>query len=153
MSSFQLGWMLSCGDFWVSLGLRQSVAPRETKCIEAGEIPPLAFKLAPCVLCLQKTIFSALENDPLFARSYGADLPLEKLRELNFLRCKRVFEYGFFNVEDLLKNPLKILVLINCLGMYDWSLANKCVLHMLVSVWQRAGNPCPHRATHIRHKS
>lgn len=94
-----------------------------------------------------------MENDPLFARSYGADLPLEKLRELNFLRCKRVFEYGFFKVEELLKNPLKILVLINCLGMYDWSLANKCVLHMLVSVWQRAGDPCPHRpTTHIRHK-
>ncbi|GAB1289582.1 Peroxisomal acyl-coenzyme A oxidase 3 [Apodemus speciosus] len=83
-------------------------------------------------LHFKKTIFSALENDPLFARSYGADLPLEKLRELNFLRCKRVFEYGFFKVEDLLKNPLKILVLLNCLGMYDWSLANKCVLHMLV---------------------
>lgn len=84
------------------------------------------------ILDFKKTIFSTLENDPLFARSSGADLPLEKQRELNFLRCKRVFEYGFFNVEDMLKNPLKILVLMNCLGMYDWSLANKCVLHMLV---------------------
>ncbi|XP_055479857.1 peroxisomal acyl-coenzyme A oxidase 3 [Psammomys obesus] len=84
------------------------------------------------VLHFKKTIFSALENDPLFARSHGADLPLEKQRELNFLRCKRVFEYGFFNVEDLLKNPLKILALISCLGMYDWSLANKYVLHILI---------------------
>lgn len=84
------------------------------------------------VLDFKKTIFSTLENDPLFAREFGADLPLEKERELNFLRCKRVFEYGFFNAEDMLKNPLKILVLMNCLGMYDWSLANKCVLHMLV---------------------
>uniref|UniRef100_A0ABK0M2J7 Acyl-coenzyme A oxidase n=1 Tax=Rattus norvegicus TaxID=10116 RepID=A0ABK0M2J7_RAT len=84
------------------------------------------------VLDFKKTIFSTLENDPLFARPFGADLPLEKERELNFLRCKRVFEYGFFNAEDMLKNPLKILVLMNCLGMYDWSLANKCVLHMLV---------------------
>lgn len=149
MSSFQLGWMFSSEDFWVRLGLKQSMALRETNCKEACEIPPLAFKLAPCALCLQKTIFSALENDPLFARSYGDDLPLEKLRELNFLRCKRVFEYGFFNLEDLLKNPLKILVLINCLGMYDWSLANKCVLHMLVSVWQRAGNPSAHTGPHI----
>lgn len=84
------------------------------------------------ILDFKKTIFSTLENDPLFARPLGADLPLEKERELNFLRCKRVFEYGFFNAEDMLKNPLKILVLMNCLGMYDWSLANKCVLHMLV---------------------
>lgn len=84
------------------------------------------------VLHFKKTIFSALENDPLFARSHGADLPLEKQRELNFLRCKRVIEYGFFNVEDLLKNPLKILALISCLGMYDWSLANKYVLHILI---------------------
>ncbi|XP_036057007.1 peroxisomal acyl-coenzyme A oxidase 3 isoform X2 [Onychomys torridus] len=84
------------------------------------------------VLQFKKTIFEALENDPLFARSCGTDLPLEKQRELNFLRCKRVFEYGFFHMNDLLKNPLKIPALITCLGMYDWSLANKCVLHMLV---------------------
>ncbi|KAL6040096.1 hypothetical protein STEG23_000097, partial [Scotinomys teguina] len=84
------------------------------------------------VLQFKKTIFEALENDPLFARSFGTDLPLEKQRELNFLRCKRIFEYGFFHIDDLLKEPVKIPVLINCLGMYDWSLANKCVLHMLV---------------------
>uniref|UniRef100_A0A8C6RWW3 Acyl-coenzyme A oxidase n=1 Tax=Nannospalax galili TaxID=1026970 RepID=A0A8C6RWW3_NANGA len=84
------------------------------------------------VLRFKKTIFSALENDPLFARSHGADLSLEKYRELNFLRCKRVFEYGFFTMEDLWENPLRVPALINCLGMYDWSLANKCVLHVLV---------------------
>lgn len=84
------------------------------------------------VLQFKKTIFEALENDPLFDRSCGTDLPLEKQRELNFLRCKRIFEYGFFHMDDLLKNPLKIPTLIACLGMYDWSLANKCALHMLV---------------------
>lgn len=78
-----------------------------------------------------------MENDPLFARSHEADLSLEKYRELNFLRCKRVFEYGFFTVVDLWENPLRIAVLINCLGMYDWSLANKFSLHVLVSVQQR----------------
>ncbi|XP_037064766.1 peroxisomal acyl-coenzyme A oxidase 3 isoform X2 [Peromyscus leucopus] len=83
-------------------------------------------------LQFKKTIFEALENDPLFDRSSGADLPLEKQRELNFLRCKRIFEYGFFHMDDLLKDPLKIPTLITCLGMYDWSLANKCVLHMLI---------------------
>lgn len=101
-------------------------AYRARASFNSGEL--LLFWDGQDVIHFKKTIFSTLENDPLFARSYGADLPLEKLRELNFLRCKRVFEYGFFKVEELLKNPLKILVLINCLGMYDWSLANKCVL-------------------------
>lgn len=115
-------------------GSQAAMALRETKCIRACETPPLAVKLASCALCSQKTIFKTLENDPLFARSYGTDLPLEKQRELNFLRCKRVLEHGFFQVEELLKEPLKIPALIHCLGMYDWSLANKCALHMLVSV-------------------
>uniref|UniRef100_A0A8C8T925 Acyl-coenzyme A oxidase n=1 Tax=Peromyscus maniculatus bairdii TaxID=230844 RepID=A0A8C8T925_PERMB len=84
------------------------------------------------VLQFKKTIFEALENDPLFDRSCGTDLPLEKQRELNFLRCKRIFEYGFFHMDDLLKDPLKVPTLIACLGMYDWSLANKCALHMLI---------------------
>ncbi|XP_051020743.1 peroxisomal acyl-coenzyme A oxidase 3 [Acomys russatus] len=92
----------------------------------------LLFWDGPDMLHFKKTIFSALENDPLFARSYGDDLPLEKHRELTFLRCKRIFEYGFFNVEDMLQNPLKILVFISCLGMYDWSLANKYILHMMI---------------------
>lgn len=80
----------------------------------------------------KKTIFSALEKDPLFARSRGADLPLEKYRELSFLRCKRVLEYGFFSMEDLAASPLRVWALIHCLGMYDWSLAAKCILHLLV---------------------
>lgn len=91
----------------------------------------LLFWDGPDILHLKKTIFSAMENDPLFARSYGDDLPLEKQRELTFLRCKRIVEYGFFDVEDMLQNPLKILVFTSCLGMYDWSLANKYALHML----------------------
>ncbi|XP_027795628.3 peroxisomal acyl-coenzyme A oxidase 3 [Marmota flaviventris] len=84
------------------------------------------------VVRFKKTIFSALEKDPLFARSRGADLPLEKYRELSFLQCKRVLEYGFFSVEDLAASPLRVWALIHCLGMYDWSLATKCFLHLLV---------------------
>ncbi|CAO2640178.1 Peroxisomal acyl-coenzyme A oxidase 3 [Lemmus lemmus] len=84
------------------------------------------------MLQFKETIFKTLENDPLFAHSPGADLPLDKQRELNFLRCKRIFEYNFFRMDELLKNSMKVPVLINCLGMYDWSLATKCVLHFLV---------------------
>ncbi|XP_024101309.3 peroxisomal acyl-coenzyme A oxidase 3 isoform X4 [Pongo abelii] len=84
------------------------------------------------MLRFKKTIFSALENDPLFARSPGADLSLEKYRELNFLRCRRIFEYDFLSVEDMFKSPLKVLTLIQCLGMYDSSLAAKYLIHSLV---------------------
>ncbi|XP_024600906.1 LOW QUALITY PROTEIN: peroxisomal acyl-coenzyme A oxidase 3 [Neophocaena asiaeorientalis asiaeorientalis] len=84
----------------------------------------------PDMLRFKKNIFSALENDPLFAHPPGS-LSLEKYRELNFLRCKRVFEYDFLRVEDLLGSPLRVLALIQCLGMYDWSLATKFFLHTL----------------------
>ncbi|XP_037685243.1 peroxisomal acyl-coenzyme A oxidase 3 isoform X2 [Choloepus didactylus] len=81
------------------------------------------------MLRFKHTIFSALESDPLFDRSCGADLPMEKYRELSFLRCKRVFEYDFLCLEDMLQTPLKVLALVGCLGMYDWSLSNKYFLH------------------------
>ncbi|KAK2115378.1 acyl-Coenzyme A oxidase [Saguinus oedipus] len=84
------------------------------------------------MLRFKKTIFSALENDPLFARSPGAHLSLEKYRELNFLRCKRIFEYEFLSAGDMLESPLKVSALIQCLGMYDWSLAAKYLLHTLI---------------------
>uniref|UniRef100_A0A452TZS3 Acyl-coenzyme A oxidase n=1 Tax=Ursus maritimus TaxID=29073 RepID=A0A452TZS3_URSMA len=84
------------------------------------------------VLRLKKAIFSALENDPLFARPHGEDLSLEKYRELNFLRCKRAMEYNLLPVESIVANPLLVQTLITCLGMYDWSLAIKLHLHMLI---------------------
>ncbi|XP_054437870.1 peroxisomal acyl-coenzyme A oxidase 3 [Pteronotus mesoamericanus] len=84
------------------------------------------------VLRLKKAIFSALENDPLFARHRGGDLSLEQYRELNFRRCKRLFEYDFFISKDLLENPSKMLVLVTSLGMYDWSLATKIFLDTFV---------------------
>ncbi|XP_059779643.1 peroxisomal acyl-coenzyme A oxidase 3 isoform X2 [Balaenoptera ricei] len=84
----------------------------------------------PDMLRFKKNIFSALENDPLFAHPPGS-LSLEKYRELNFLRCKRVFEYDFLRVEDFLGSPQRVLALIQCLGMYDWSLATKFFLHTL----------------------
>lgn len=81
----------------------------------------------------QKAIFSALENDPLFAHPRGSRLSVEKYQELNFLRCKRVFEYDFLPVGDMLDSLPRVLALIECLGMYDWSLAVKFFLHVLVS--------------------
>lgn len=87
----------------------------------------------PRLLHFQKAIFSALENDPLFAHPHGEGLSLEKYRELNFLRCKRVMEYNLLPVESIVANPLLVQTLVTCLGMYDWSLAIKLLLHMLVS--------------------
>ncbi|XP_058526378.1 peroxisomal acyl-coenzyme A oxidase 3 [Ochotona princeps] len=84
------------------------------------------------ILSFKKTIFSTLEKDPLFARSPGASPALEKYRELTFLWCRRVFEYDFLDMHDALKSPLKVLVLVHSLGMYDWSLASKFLLHVLV---------------------
>ncbi|KAF0870971.1 ACOX3 oxidase, partial [Crocuta crocuta] len=83
-------------------------------------------------LRLKKTIFSALENDPLFALPRGGRLSLEKYRELNFRRCKWILERSLVRVEDMVQSPLSTLTLITCLGMYDWSLAMKVLLHLLI---------------------
>ncbi|XP_068132738.1 peroxisomal acyl-coenzyme A oxidase 3-like isoform X2 [Hyperolius riggenbachi] len=80
------------------------------------------------VIALRNKIFSTFENDPLFYRHPGVELPLEKYRELTFLRCKKIFEYDFLTFEEMAGNPQKMWVLINCLGMYDWSLAAKYFL-------------------------
>ncbi|XP_053112950.1 peroxisomal acyl-coenzyme A oxidase 3 isoform X2 [Hemicordylus capensis] len=87
-------------------------------------------------------IFSAFESDPLFARLPGEELSLEKYRELTFLRCRRLFEYDFLRLEDIAEQPLRIIVLISCLGMYDWSLGTKYLLNSQVfrSVIESSGS-------------
>ncbi|CAN2388592.1 acyl-Coenzyme A oxidase 3 [Pristimantis euphronides] len=80
------------------------------------------------IVAFKNKIFSTLENDPLFYRQPGEDLPLEKYRELTFLRCKKIFHYNFLTFDATMEKPEKLLVLINCLGMYDWSLAAKYFL-------------------------
>ncbi|KAM6150171.1 peroxisomal acyl-coenzyme A oxidase 3 isoform 1-T2 [Erethizon dorsatum] len=102
--------------------MRASFSPRELQLLWEGE-DMLRFK---------KVIFAALEKDPLFTGSRGADLSLEKYRELSFLRCKRVFEYGFFSLDDLEQSPLRLPALFYCLGAYDWSLGAKVALHLMV---------------------
>lgn len=77
-------------------------------------------------------IFSALENEPLFARVPGEELSLEKYRELTFLRCRKLFEYNFLTLEEIIEKPLKVVILISCLGMFDWSLGAKYVLNCQV---------------------
>ncbi|XP_014388932.1 PREDICTED: peroxisomal acyl-coenzyme A oxidase 3 [Myotis brandtii] len=83
------------------------------------------------MLRLKKSIFSALESDPLFARP-GRGLSVDKLRELTFLRCRRVFQLDCLHADTLLQSPPRILALVTCLGMYDWSLATKAFLHVFV---------------------
>ncbi|CAJ0950869.1 unnamed protein product [Ranitomeya imitator] len=85
------------------------------------------------IVAFKKKIFTTLENDPLFYRQPGEDLPLEKYRERTFLRCKKIFEYDFLTFDATMEKPQKLLILINCLGMYDWSLAAKYFLNTQVS--------------------
>ncbi|XP_075564939.1 peroxisomal acyl-coenzyme A oxidase 3 isoform X4 [Pelecanus crispus] len=78
---------------------------------------------------LKNRIFSALESDPVFARHPGEDLCREKYQELTFLRCKRLFEYDFLTQQEIIENPLKILNMLICIGMYDWSPCLQYFLH------------------------
>uniref|UniRef100_A0A3B4XAY0 Acyl-coenzyme A oxidase n=1 Tax=Seriola lalandi dorsalis TaxID=1841481 RepID=A0A3B4XAY0_SERLL len=70
-----------------------------------------------------------LENDPLFARRPGEDVPMEKMRELTFLRVKQLFRYDFITKEETMANPWKTVVLSDCLGMYDWAMSAKFFLN------------------------
>ncbi|XP_065516144.1 peroxisomal acyl-coenzyme A oxidase 3 isoform X3 [Lathamus discolor] len=81
------------------------------------------------IIQLKNRIFSALESDPLFAHHPGEDLCREKYQELTFLRCKRLFEYDFLTLQKTIENPLKLLCLVSCVGMYDWSPSLQYLLH------------------------
>ncbi|XP_037537216.1 peroxisomal acyl-coenzyme A oxidase 3 [Nematolebias whitei] len=78
----------------------------------------------------KQQVFKMLENNPLFARQPGEDVPVEKKRELNFLRVKQLFRYDFMTTEELMSDPWKAVVLEDCLGMYDWSLVAKFFLNI-----------------------
>lgn len=82
-------------------------------------------------LRLKKSLFSALESEALFARP-GRGLPAERLRELTFLRCRRLLQLDLLRVDALLRSPLQLLALVTSLGAYDWSLATKAFLHAFV---------------------
>ncbi|XP_029311162.1 peroxisomal acyl-coenzyme A oxidase 3 [Cottoperca gobio] len=80
------------------------------------------------ILAFKKCIFKTLEDDPLFARQPGEDLPLEKMRELTFLRVKQLFRYNLLSQEESMANPFKTVALNDCLCMYDLGLAAKYFL-------------------------
>ncbi|XP_041909800.1 peroxisomal acyl-coenzyme A oxidase 3 isoform X1 [Corvus kubaryi] len=84
------------------------------------------------IIQLKNRIFSALENDPLFAHHPGEDLCREKYQELTFLRCKRLFEYEFLTQQEIIENPLRSFIMILCIGMYDWSPSLQLALHCVV---------------------
>ncbi|KAM7377685.1 hypothetical protein PAMA_014138 [Pampus argenteus] len=77
------------------------------------------------ILAFKQHVFKTLENDPLFARTPGEDVPIEKMRELNFLRVKQLFRYDFMTKEESMANPWKVVVLNDSMGMYDWAMAAK----------------------------
>ncbi|XP_041638400.1 peroxisomal acyl-coenzyme A oxidase 3 [Cheilinus undulatus] len=80
------------------------------------------------IIKFKNLLFQTLENDPLFARRPGEDVPLEKMRELTFLRVKKLFSYDILPDDEAMANPLKAVALTNCLGMYDWAMGAKYFL-------------------------
>uniref|UniRef100_A0A6Q2XT03 Acyl-coenzyme A oxidase n=1 Tax=Esox lucius TaxID=8010 RepID=A0A6Q2XT03_ESOLU len=80
-------------------------------------------------LALKQHVFRTLENDPVFARQPGEDLTTEKMREVTFRRCKQLFRYNFLTHDDVMANPWRMVVLNDCLGMYDVSLSAKYFLN------------------------
>ncbi|XP_028996154.1 peroxisomal acyl-coenzyme A oxidase 3 [Betta splendens] len=80
-------------------------------------------------VAFKQHVFKTLENDPVFARRPGEDISLEKMRELAFLRVKQLFRYDFLTKDEAMANPVKTLLLNDCLGMYDWATSAKFFLH------------------------
>lgn len=52
---------------------------------------------------------------------------------------KQLFRYDFLTKDDIMSDPFKTLILTDCLGMYDWALANKFFLSKGVSECRRTG--------------
>ena len=77
-----------------------------------------------------------MEKDPLFARTLENE-SLERVRELAYLRVKKLFEYNFLTENEIFQNPLKHQMLTEALGMYDWSMAAKYQLNVEVTLWKR----------------
>ncbi|KAM7365948.1 hypothetical protein PAMP_015424 [Pampus punctatissimus] len=77
------------------------------------------------ILAFKQHVFKTLENDPLFARTPGEDISIEKMRELNFLRVKQLFRYDFMTKEESMADPWRVVVLNDFLGMYDCAMAAK----------------------------
>ncbi|XP_055957651.1 peroxisomal acyl-coenzyme A oxidase 3, partial [Patella vulgata] len=81
------------------------------------------------IVTYKTKVWKTLENDPLFSKGEVETPNLEKVREIAFIRCKRLAEYNFLDDDELFSNPLKHKIYFNCLGMFDWSMAAKNMLN------------------------
>ncbi|WAR02638.1 ACOX3-like protein [Mya arenaria] len=88
------------------------------------------FPPGPLDLYRSKASFNWKEMriDPLFHKPKQT-IPVEEMRELNFKRAKKLFEYDFITDDDIFQNPLKHQMMTDCLGMYDWALCAKSQLN------------------------
>ncbi|XP_078132010.1 peroxisomal acyl-coenzyme A oxidase 3-like isoform X2 [Sander vitreus] len=60
------------------------------------------------IIAFKQHVFKTFENDPLFARRPGEDVPLAEMRERTFFRLKQLFRYNFLTKEEVMANPWKI---------------------------------------------
>ncbi|XP_054457488.1 peroxisomal acyl-coenzyme A oxidase 3 [Anoplopoma fimbria] len=81
------------------------------------------------IVAFKRRVLKTLEDDPLFARQPGEDVPIEEMRERTFLRVKQLFRYDFLTRDEIMANPWKTVVLSDCLGMYDWAMSAKYFLN------------------------
>lgn len=78
------------------------------------------------------------ESSPIM--SISCVLIVQKIKcHVKIHRVKQLFRYEFLTKEDIMANPFKTLVLTDCLGMYDWALANKFFLTKGVSLDSHSG--------------
>lgn len=78
------------------------------------------------------------ESSPIM--SISCVLIVQKIKcHVKLHRAKQLFRYEFLTKEEIMANPFKTLVLTDCLGMYDWALANKFFLTKGVSLDSHSG--------------
>lgn len=80
------------------------------------------------VIRFKNKIWSTMEKDPLFCKSLDT-IPIEKQRELTFLRTKRLFEYDFLTENEVFESPFRHQLRTDCLGMFDWAMSAKSLLN------------------------
>ncbi|XP_013380752.1 peroxisomal acyl-coenzyme A oxidase 3-like [Lingula anatina] len=86
-------------------------------------------------------VWRTLEADPLFSRSYE-QLTIDQVREVTFLRTKKLFEYNFLPVDSMYENPVLGMTLTDALTSYDPALSAKYSLNMqmFAGAAQRSGS-------------
>ena len=92
-----------------------------------------------------------MEKDPLFARTLENE-SLERIRELAYMRVKKLFEYNFLTENEIFQNPLKHQMLTEALGMYDWSMAAKYQLNVEVTPYRYENMPMQYQRFFFRRK-